>query len=160
MLKTYNQPNLEQHSKCSIKIRYNFKCVKYTFFVVPGNGSAFLWMSDIELLSIIRVMCETIDNKGTDRKFDVLTMHAADSQNCKIGTPKQGQMQIAQVKTEPAYPVILILAQKSYAKLFSFPATTMKLTREQVRQSQTQCTTNLMTFSLVKDALKAYYLCK
>ena len=37
----------------------------------------------IELLGIIRVMCETIDNRTTDRKFSSLIRHVADCPNCK-----------------------------------------------------------------------------
>ena len=35
------------------------KGVKCKFFVVPGDGQALLRIPDIELLDIIRVMCET-----------------------------------------------------------------------------------------------------
>ena len=45
-------------------------------------GPALLRMPDIELLGVIRVMCETVGNKANNRKFYVHTRHAADSQNC------------------------------------------------------------------------------
>ena len=83
VLKTYNQLSIEKCSRCSVKIGHNNKCLKCRFFLVPGDGPVLLRMPDIELLSIIRVMCEAIDNKTTDRKFDVQTNHAADSHNCK-----------------------------------------------------------------------------
>ena len=79
VLKTYNQTNIDQLSRCTVSIRHNDKCVKHRFFVIQGNGPALLRMPDIELLSIIRVMCETTDNKTTGRKFDVQTTHVADS---------------------------------------------------------------------------------
>ena len=53
VLKTYNQSNIEQLSRCSIWIRHNDKCVKCGFFVVPGDGATLLGMPDIELLGII-----------------------------------------------------------------------------------------------------------
>ena len=65
--------NQTEHGRCSVRMRYNDICVKCRFFVVPGNGPALLVMSDIELLSIIRDMCETTDNKTKHRKVDVHT---------------------------------------------------------------------------------------
>ena len=59
------------------------KCVKCRLFVVPGNDPALLGMQDIELFSRIGVMCEQIDSKMTDRKFDTHTRCAADSHNYK-----------------------------------------------------------------------------
>ena len=53
-----------------VKITHNDKCVKCRFFVVPADGPALLRISDNELLDIIRVICETIDNKTTSRKLD------------------------------------------------------------------------------------------
>ena len=38
----------------------------------------------IELFDVIIVMCETIDNKTNDRRFDMQTRHATDRQNCSI----------------------------------------------------------------------------
>ena len=63
-LKTYNQSNIEPLSKCKVKIRHNDKCVKWRSFVVPGDGQALLGMPDMELLSIIRVLYETVDKKN------------------------------------------------------------------------------------------------
>ena len=56
VLKTYNQSNIEQLSRCLVKKRHNDKCVKCRFFVMPGNDLALLGMPDIELLNIIRVI--------------------------------------------------------------------------------------------------------
>ena len=41
VLKTYNESNIEQPSRCLVRIRYNDKCVKYRFFVVLCDGPAF-----------------------------------------------------------------------------------------------------------------------
>ena len=73
VLKTQNQSNIEQLGRCSLRIRPSDKCVTCRFLVEPGNGQALLRMSDVELLSIIRVMCETIDKKANDRNFNVQT---------------------------------------------------------------------------------------
>ena len=56
---------------------------------MPGNDPTLLRMPDIELLSLIGVMCETIDNKTTSRKFDVQTWHLVDSQNCRTNWDPQ-----------------------------------------------------------------------
>ena len=61
-------------------------------FVVPGNGPALLRMPDIKLLNIVRVMCETIDNKTNDRKFDVQIRHAAENQNCSTNRSLQTKL--------------------------------------------------------------------
>ena len=70
VLKTYNQSNIEQLSRCSVQVRHNNKCVNCGFFVVTGDGPALFRMPDIELFSIIRVMCDTIDNKTTNMKLN------------------------------------------------------------------------------------------
>ena len=69
VLKTYNQSNIEQFGRCTVKIRHNDKCDKSIFFVVPGHFPELLRMPDIELVSIIRAMCKTIDNKTTSRNY-------------------------------------------------------------------------------------------
>ena len=67
----HNKLNVEQLSRCSVRISHNGKCFDCRFFVVPGHGPALFWMPDIEFPSIIRFMCETIDNKTNDMKFEV-----------------------------------------------------------------------------------------
>ena len=77
-LKTYNESNIEQLGRCSVNIRHNDKCAKCRF-VVPGACQALLRMPYIELLAIIRVMCDTIDNKTTGRTFYSQTRHVVGS---------------------------------------------------------------------------------
>ena len=38
VLKTYNQSNIEQLSRFTVKVRHNDKCVRCRFFEVPGVG--------------------------------------------------------------------------------------------------------------------------
>ena len=90
-LKTYNQSNIEQPGRCLVKIRQINKCVKCTFLIVPGDDPALHGMLDIELLRTIRVICETIDNKTTGRKFESQTRHILDSQNCKTNSDPQAK---------------------------------------------------------------------
>ena len=78
---------------------------------MPGDGPALLGMPDIELHSMFRVMCETIDGKTMDGKFETKTRYAADSQNWKINRDPQAQPDadsVSKVKTN--MPDILILA--------------------------------------------------
>ena len=63
VLKRYNQSNIEQHNSWAVKIRHNDNCVKCSFFVVAVDGLASLGMIDVELLGMIRVICQTIENK-------------------------------------------------------------------------------------------------
>ena len=71
VLKTYNQSNIEQLGRCSVRIRHNDKCIKCKFFAVLGNSPALIRIQDIKLLGIIRVICETIGSKTNDRMFDI-----------------------------------------------------------------------------------------
>ena len=89
-LKTSIQSNIEQLGRCSVKIKHNDKCVNCRFLLVPGNGLILLRMLDIELLSIIRVMCEIIGNKATNKKFETQT-RPGDSQNCKTNKDPQAK---------------------------------------------------------------------
>ena len=91
VLKTYNQSDIEQLSRYSVKIRHSDKCVKCRFFVVLCDGPAVLGMPDIELLGVIRVICEAIDNETNDKKLDVQTRHQADSQNCSTNRDPQAK---------------------------------------------------------------------
>ena len=92
LLKTYNQSNIEQLSRCSVKIRHYDKCVNCRFFVVTCNGSALLEIPYIELSSIIRVMCETIGNKANSWQCDAQHRLAADSQNCSTNRVLQTEL--------------------------------------------------------------------
>ena len=56
---------------------------------MPGDGPGLLRMPDIVLLSITRVMCETIDNKTTGRKIDSQAKHVANSHDCKTNKDPQ-----------------------------------------------------------------------
>ena len=46
----------------------------------------------MEFLNIIRVMCETMDNKTKDRKFYMQTRHVAGSQNCRTNRDLQTKL--------------------------------------------------------------------
>ena len=60
---------MEQLSRCTVKIRHNDKSDKCRFCVVPGDSPALLRMRYIELLSIIRIICETMGIKTTSKSL-------------------------------------------------------------------------------------------
>ena len=57
----YNHSNIELGAH-SIKIRYKDKCTKCKFFVVLCDGPALLGMPDIELLGMLKIMCEVVED--------------------------------------------------------------------------------------------------
>ena len=91
VFQTYNQSNVEQLCRCSIRTRSNDKCVKGRFFVVSGDGPALLEMPDIDLLGIMTIMHETIGNKQT-----------TESLMCKLGMQQTAKMQFKQGPTDKA----------------------------------------------------------
>ena len=78
------QSNIEQLCVCAVKIRHKNKCVKYRFFVVPGDSPIMLGMPDIELLNILRITCDTIGGYHESRKFNSQTVETSDSPDCRI----------------------------------------------------------------------------
>ena len=118
---------------------------------MPADGPTLLGMPDIELLSIIRVMCETIGNKTISKMFDSQSKNVAHSQYCKqTRTCRPRQIKVTQAKTKQSHQIILILAKsKLICQIILIPVTTKKQTTEHMRQSQVKYTINLMTFSLV-----------
>ena len=65
ILKTYIQSDNEQLGMCTA--RQKDKNFKYTFFVVPAESPVLLWMSVIELLNILKIMCEVIGDPHESR---------------------------------------------------------------------------------------------
>ena len=106
---------------------------------MPGDGPALLSRPDIELFSVIGVMCETIDNKTNERKFDTQTRHAADSQNCSTNRDSQTKLDVDNVSRDktntPGYPNI---STNKILKSDYFPSSDNKEAgKEIVKQSQT-----------------------
>ena len=55
---------------CSVKLRHKDKDARCRLFVVAGDGPLFLGMPDIELLDILKIMCNV---KGTNMHTGNLT---------------------------------------------------------------------------------------
>ena len=51
------------------------------FFVVPGDSPALLGMPDIELLAILKIMCDLVGDQQANRKFD---SDNGTAQHCKL----------------------------------------------------------------------------
>ena len=124
--------------------------VKCRFFVIGGDGPTLLGILEIELFGIIRVICDTIENKTTGMKFDSQTKHVADSPNCKTNKDPQAKPdESSRSKDKIKLSDYLNSSKrKLICQIISIPVTTKKQTKEQVRQSQVEYTINLMFFSL------------
>ena len=70
VLKTYNNSNIEQLGVCLIQIRHKDKGSRCRFFVLPGDSPELLEMHDIELLGLLKIMCEMVGDKQADSKFN------------------------------------------------------------------------------------------
>ena len=62
---------------CTVKSGNKDKSVKCRFFVVPGDVTALFEMTDIELLSILRITCDIIGELNERRKFDLQTIETS-----------------------------------------------------------------------------------
>ena len=68
---------------------------------MQGDVPALLEMSNIELLSIIRVMCKKIGKKKTaDKKFESQIQHEAENTKCKTNKELQAQSGIGSFSNE------------------------------------------------------------
>ena len=102
---------------------------------MPGHGPTLFMMPDIELLGIIRVMCDTICNKTTNRTFDMQTKYAPDSQNCKPPRDLEAKPDICRMSEDktkiPDY--LNSSTRKTHMTNYFNSSESKKLTKEQVR---------------------------
>ena len=71
---------------CTVRLRYKDKNAKCRFFVVPGDGPALLGMPDIELLHILKIMCDMIGDPHNNRKLDLQTAEASNCPDCRTNS--------------------------------------------------------------------------
>ena len=71
---------------CTEKLRHKDQIARCRFLVVSGGGPALLEMPDIELLSILKIMCDVVEGQQADRKFDSQTMEPSSAPSCKANT--------------------------------------------------------------------------
>ena len=67
-LKTYNNSNIEQLDFCSVKLRLKDKVTRCRFLVVLGDSPAWYRTPDIELLDILKIICEVVEGQQVSRK--------------------------------------------------------------------------------------------
>ena len=68
---------------CIVRLRHRGKTVKCRIFVVTGDGPVLLWMPDIELLDILKIICAVIGDPIKNRMFDFQTMQTSNDPSCK-----------------------------------------------------------------------------
>ena len=66
-----------------MRLGHKGKTARYRFFVVPGDGPALQGMLDIELLVILKIMCEVVGGQQEDRKFYSQRIKPTSTPNCK-----------------------------------------------------------------------------
>ena len=86
----YNNLNIEQLGVCSVNLRHKDKVVRFRFFVVKGDSPALLGTADIELLGILKIMCDVIGQEA-DRTFDSQTMETSSDLSYKGNTDIEGR---------------------------------------------------------------------
>ena len=59
---------------CGVILRTKDKVVRYRFFIFPGDDQALLWMPDIYLPGILKIMCEVVRDQQADGRFDTQTI--------------------------------------------------------------------------------------
>ena len=82
---------IEELGVCTVRLIHRDKNAKCRFFVVPGDDPALLGMTDIELLNILKVMCEVIGVPPESRKFNLQTIEASDSLSSRTNKVPQNK---------------------------------------------------------------------
>ena len=88
-IKIYSQPNFYQFDVCTVRLSHKEKTVRYIFLVVPGDSPALLGMPDIELLGILKIICEVVKGPQTDRKFHSQRMTPSSTLTIKTNTGQE-----------------------------------------------------------------------
>ena len=70
---------------CAIKLRHKGN-VKFRFFVVPDDGPALLGIQDIEVLHILKTMCEVINAQQAGMTIDSQITWPTSILKCKTWT--------------------------------------------------------------------------
>ena len=97
MLKPCNQSNIKQLGMCTVKLRHKNKIARCRFFVVPADSQTLLGMPDIELLQILKIMCEVVEGQQADKKFDSKTMELSSTVSCRVNTDWESRSDNADV---------------------------------------------------------------
>ena len=76
---------------CTVKIRYKDKVASCRFFIVPRDSPVLLGIPDIELLDILKVICDVTEGQQADRKFDSQTIESSSTLSNKVNTDIEGR---------------------------------------------------------------------
>ena len=77
---------------CTVNYDPKDKCIKYRFFVIPGNGPTLIGIPDIDLLRILRITCDLIGESHENRKFNLQTRETSDSPSCRTNDNQYTKM--------------------------------------------------------------------
>ena len=76
--------NFEQLGGCAVKFRHKDEIARCGFPV--GYISTLPGMPDIELLSLLKEMCDVMESQRAQRKFKSQTMKPLSAMSCKANT--------------------------------------------------------------------------
>ena len=68
----------------TVRLRHKDKNVKCRFFVVPGDILTLLGMPDIELVNILKIICEVIDCQHENRNLTAEKTEPHGVKDCNI----------------------------------------------------------------------------
>ena len=74
-----------------MRLRHKENHATYRFFIVPRDSLALLGMQDIELLNILKIMCEVIGDPHESRKFNLQTLEASNGPTYRVNTAPQNK---------------------------------------------------------------------
>ena len=81
LLKTYNKTTITQLGMCMVLVEHKNNKKKCKFFVVSGNGQAFLGMPDTDTLYIIKINIHSIGAEDVRDSDWCANMHTAQGSN-------------------------------------------------------------------------------
>ena len=73
---------------CTLRLIHKDKTAKCRFFTVP-DGPALPGMSDIELLGLLKIMCELVGCQQVELKYDSQTIKLSRAPSCKANTDQE-----------------------------------------------------------------------
>ena len=121
------------------------------FFVLQGDGSALLWMPDIELLGILKIMCEVVEDQQAYRKSDPQTMEPTGTLSCRAN------MDTILIASQTVQ-ISLMVTQT--CQIISSPVQTKRQTRKQADYLNKKITAHLIMYPWELDVLKGHSNCR
>ena len=85
----YSQSSIEQLGMCSVRLRLKDKTVNFSFFVVPGDCPLLLGMQDIEVLDLLKIMCEVMGDPHKSRMSQFSNNAGNQQPSCRANSAQQ-----------------------------------------------------------------------